>query len=514
MKAMKRIVLMVILLSAALAGRAQGDYIPLNVDGMVWTMWNKLSVPTGDGRVSYERYKAEGDTIIDGSKFERILGSYIDDVTNQQQWGSTSYFIRDDNGKIYLCKTTAGGKNEKELVMDFTLKVGDVLPVYGYQVIAVSDTILNGSSDRQTRRCLLVKIPGDDVWDGYGYVLSDVWIEGIGSLKYGFKGAFGRAELGSFTRLEKCEMGTVRQQAVESSMATTKLRIIPVEGEIVEERLFVQDNDFVSLKLSDVNDEPVEVSKDTQTRWQLVIPKGRDRYWECDLGGDSQGCSFRMSPYFVGGRADMLECVWDDETDNVYNDGVIRATMKKGDQVVGNAEFPIRLNVLPSMPQVALISSGEEYDDEYGRFIPIYYLRISAKGYITGYVFSNGNMGQVFFADEPMPMTLRIDWAYPNCFFSCSLHNDYGWTKSPPFFAEFTGIDQHEYGQFSIKQHNGICLIDLGHTMDHALIADLNGKTWCSLHNVNHIELPLPTGVYLLRLKDGKSNNTIKIVIK
>ena len=198
---------MVILLSAALAGQAQGDYIPLNVDGMVWTMWNKLSVPTGDGRVSYERYKAEGDTIIDGSKFERILGSYIDDVTNQQQWGSTSYFIRDDNGKIYLCKTTAGGKNEKELVMDFTLKVGDVLPVYGYQVIAVSDTILNGSCDRQTRRCLLVKIPGDDVWDGYGYVLSDVWIEGIGSLKYGFKGAFGRAELGSFTRLEKCEMG-------------------------------------------------------------------------------------------------------------------------------------------------------------------------------------------------------------------------------------------------------------------------------------------------------------------
>ena len=66
-------VLMVILLSAALAGRAQGDYIPLNVDGMVWTMWNKLSVPTGDGRVSYERYKAEGDTIIDGSKFEILI---------------------------------------------------------------------------------------------------------------------------------------------------------------------------------------------------------------------------------------------------------------------------------------------------------------------------------------------------------------------------------------------------------------------------------------------------------
>ena len=309
-----------------------------------------------------------------------------------------------------------------------------------------------------------------------------------------------------------------RKQNDVPSMAIDDMQIIPIEGEIREDRLFVQDGDSVSLTLSNIDDDSFKATGNIQVSWKLVIPKYNNKKWEYNIGGDAHGCSFKVKPDLVGGSAHNLVYIWDEETDDVYNDGVIRATLRDGEHVVKQVDYPIRLKVLPSMPRVTVVSSCDEYDADMNGFIPVYYLQITASGHKIGIVHSqlgsSSANGCYFFADEPMPMNLRVDWAYPNCFFDCSLINDYGFITSTPVFAEFTGINHPEYQNLSIKQENGTCFFDFGELLDHVLITDLQGKTWCSLNSVSRIEQPLSKGIYLLRLKKDAKINTLKIVIK
>ncbi len=103
-----------------------------------------------------------------------------------EDWTATDSYVFQMKGRVYLHD---GITKKIPLIMDFTLEPGEVFRAYDvinvdnyvdYQVISVSDTILYASSCK-SRRCIYlqnVKQPQD----------TDIWIEGIGSLKYGLLG--------------------------------------------------------------------------------------------------------------------------------------------------------------------------------------------------------------------------------------------------------------------------------------------------------------------------------------
>lgn len=90
--------------------------------------------------------------------------------------------------------------------MDFSLHVGDEYRLddysHTYIVTAVSDTILENSFDRKPRRCIHLSLTlNGEIISGDYY--RDVWIEGIGSVKYGLMGMHGNMPGGSCL-LMKC----------------------------------------------------------------------------------------------------------------------------------------------------------------------------------------------------------------------------------------------------------------------------------------------------------------------
>ena len=102
------------------------------------------------------------------------------------EWTFTGQLIGEEDRKIYLLRK----ENEevrRELVMDFSLGVGDVLdsqPTASstpFRVVAVTDTILANSTDKTPRKCMHVEHPNSSY-------ISDVLIEGIGSQRYGLLG--------------------------------------------------------------------------------------------------------------------------------------------------------------------------------------------------------------------------------------------------------------------------------------------------------------------------------------
>lgn len=92
------------------------------------------------------------------------------------------YLIGEQEGRLFYCNNSS--TSEQILFMDFSMSSGDALdfncPVDGQpihlEITAVSDTILAGTTDSVSRRCLYVC---------YNNGTPDVWVEGVGSLKYG-----------------------------------------------------------------------------------------------------------------------------------------------------------------------------------------------------------------------------------------------------------------------------------------------------------------------------------------
>ena len=107
---------------------------------------------------------------------------YTDTIINKLTYHATyndNLKIRFDENKVYqyLCDT-----QEEVLVIDMGLKVGDTFKMPNSEelvVTAVKDTTINLYESTETRKCIHLKGKKD-----VGY--TDVWIDGIGSLKYGF----------------------------------------------------------------------------------------------------------------------------------------------------------------------------------------------------------------------------------------------------------------------------------------------------------------------------------------
>ena len=187
------------------------DYESLPSESKVWTMSYKSVVnPEVYGDVyEFVDTKLVGDTIINDIHFKQKycrewqLGEEI-----PTEWTATDHYLGQDGGKVYLYSD-----RNKMMVedMDFSLNVGDkTLSYYQYDedkempfcfvAPAVSDTILNNTDVIKPRKCTHVKLedyPAD----------IDIWIDGIGSVKFGLDGVGMIQATGAIPKLYKVTDG-------------------------------------------------------------------------------------------------------------------------------------------------------------------------------------------------------------------------------------------------------------------------------------------------------------------
>lgn len=193
-----------LILFGALSLTAHAEDAPeslLNED-KVWTMG--YYSPYQVGRVSYVESKFEGDTIIGDVIYKRQYQRELKQGDETpQEWKATDYFVGQIGGKVYYYF-----KNyQHQMMIDFSASEGDMIP-YSLSsmpryihVENVSDTIFECSTDKQQRKCIYVKDTESEV--------RDVWIEGIGSMKYGIEPYFMDPITGAIPQLMKCTKGDV-----------------------------------------------------------------------------------------------------------------------------------------------------------------------------------------------------------------------------------------------------------------------------------------------------------------
>ena len=175
---------------------AQTQYMSMLQEGQTWRMEYSLSLdPSRNHLYYYDDVALAGDTIIDDIPFKRVYSrSQRSDGKDGHDWRADDEWIGEKDGRIYRYEMFWSAYYP---IMDFSLKVGDEIELYATEgedeirrVIAVSDTILDCSTDRRQRHCVYVMYHGE----------RDCWVEGIGSLKYGIRGV--RSEWGGgFIRL-------------------------------------------------------------------------------------------------------------------------------------------------------------------------------------------------------------------------------------------------------------------------------------------------------------------------
>ncbi len=172
-----------------------------------WTMRFRPSISPEYGDVyNCIDYSLRSDTVIDGEKYWRCYErNYWDGEKAPEQWKATSCYFRQEGEKVLL----KVGNMAPLAVIDYSLQAGDTfclnLDYYDgcrkYVVTAVSDTVFEYSADKSVRRVLYLK-------DGNQSGMTDIWIEGIGSICYGIEGLW-RAEMaGSAPSLEECKSST------------------------------------------------------------------------------------------------------------------------------------------------------------------------------------------------------------------------------------------------------------------------------------------------------------------
>ena len=184
MKLMKRLAFLITLLFVYIAISAQNKISDILNGDKQWTMRYKLVVAPELGDVIYyESIKLVGDTIIAGIPFKQEYTQErkaFSDVTNE--WKPSEFYIGQDGEKIFEYSNVP---KTIRLAYDFSHNIGDKVtitnfydskdPRYTFNIINISDSVLASSTDKLQRKCL--------------YEQQDIWIEGIGSLSYGLRGA-------------------------------------------------------------------------------------------------------------------------------------------------------------------------------------------------------------------------------------------------------------------------------------------------------------------------------------
>ena len=180
------------------------QYDSLLDEGKVWTIRSVSS--DLNATVWIEECKLEDSSMIDGLTYKRLYERYrLEGEDSWTEWKAGAYIGQDDKGMVYYYQDY-GYSKEKVITMDFSLQEGDLYCLDNgcseYYVTAVSDTILENSTDKKLRKCIHLSriVNGEIMYEDYN---CDIWIEGIGSVKYGLIGMYGDMPGGS-SRLIKC----------------------------------------------------------------------------------------------------------------------------------------------------------------------------------------------------------------------------------------------------------------------------------------------------------------------
>lgn len=123
------------------------------------------------------------------------------------------YYVGEKDGRLYFWDGSE--QHEPDLFMDFSLTVGSSISLetikfdeknVRIEVTAESDTVLASSTDRRSRRCLHVSYLMEDTPGNWAEVERDVWVEGVGSLKYGIMFPYYFGTTGGALRLLMCQV--------------------------------------------------------------------------------------------------------------------------------------------------------------------------------------------------------------------------------------------------------------------------------------------------------------------
>lgn len=213
---MNRVIFVLMLLLNFVSAMAQEGYESLLSGSKVWTM-----VYPKENKIIETRLIDS--TTINGiqfrQKYERQCKVGEEMPT---EWVASNEYVGQDGSKVYLY---SGRTKTMVLDMDFSLKPGDKIGCYdfslysdfNFEVTAVSDTILGKIS----RRCVFVQVedyPSE----------TDVWIEGIGSKKYGISGTCLMMAVGSIPEMAKCTDGDAVIYLSETSKGDNPSGFMPL----------------------------------------------------------------------------------------------------------------------------------------------------------------------------------------------------------------------------------------------------------------------------------------------
>ena len=224
---MKRFIIVSMSLMCLVPALAQEEFESLLSESKVWTMMIKPSVnPEEYGDLCYiHETKLMGDTIINNIHFMRKYERQCKQGEEMPAaWSATNEYLGQDGSKIYMYSSWS---KKTILDMDLSLKVGDKIGYYDlmdkdddpdvlfyFVVTAVSDTIIGGSTDQKSRRCVYVQVKGIPS-------LTDVWIEGIGSMQKGITGVWLTMAAGGFEQMMKCTDGDAVLYQLDNSQGET-----------------------------------------------------------------------------------------------------------------------------------------------------------------------------------------------------------------------------------------------------------------------------------------------------
>ena len=200
---MKRALFLILIIAFPSITLAEDEHENLLNSDIIWVIGYFSPY---DEHVSYIESKLGGDTLIGNivfkKRFEKVLNQGEERV---QEWKATDYFVGQNGGEVYYYDKSSN--KEPQLLMDFSAKSGTIIPyIFGgmpsiLRIENVSDTVFICSTDKQTRRCIYVR--------GIETNESDIWVEGIGSIKYGIESFFLEPITGGIPILVKCYKGDI-----------------------------------------------------------------------------------------------------------------------------------------------------------------------------------------------------------------------------------------------------------------------------------------------------------------
>ena len=294
---------------------------------------------------------------------------------------------------------------------------------------------------------------------------------------------------------------------------------IGINGKDTEDLAVLHDGDVVSLKLADV-----DVTSADEVRWQLVLAQSDGGWWISSIDGSKTGSSFVVQPSLFLERPNdevnkFLACEVDDETGVVYNTGYINALIYQDGNLICLREYPVRLEILPSMPIVKMLRCWYEGNSEDP--LPVLELEIDrAFNYDIGWIGVTGKwygcVGCFFESDTPMPHHMIADLGFIGCMYRVGLGNDYGETLSSALYPDNppTSIVQPAIGGMSIVSREGGSILEFPEPVERVSIQSLSGRTIAVGKNLQRMQITAKAGIYLVRVSKGNEESVFKITIK